>query len=79
MAVLFWIRLDQSCPKLIKIDHIGFLTNDRRTFHLDHRDLVQIGSNQINLAQIGSNQMDLMRLIGSNWTKLDKIGSNQIK
>ena len=27
MAVLFFIFLDQICPKWIKLDQIGFLTN----------------------------------------------------
>ena len=27
MAVLFWIFLDQICPKWIKLDQTGFLTN----------------------------------------------------
>ena len=27
MAVWFWIFLDQICPKWIKLDQIGFLTN----------------------------------------------------
>ena len=32
MAVLFWIFLDQICPKWIKLDQIGFLTNQIITF-----------------------------------------------
>ena len=27
MAILFWLRLDQICPKWIKLDQIGLLTN----------------------------------------------------
>ena len=29
MAVLFWIFLDQICPKWIKLDQIGCLTNQK--------------------------------------------------
>ena len=29
MAVLFWIFLDQICPKWIKLAQIGFLTNQK--------------------------------------------------
>ena len=84
MAVLFWIRLDQICPKWNKLDQIGILTNDKRTFQLDHRDLVQIGSNQIKLDQIGLNWFKLVQ-IGSKKIKMDQvdclvqIGSNWIK
>ena len=29
MPVLFWIFLDQICPKWIKLDQIGFLTKSK--------------------------------------------------
>ena len=84
MAVLFWIRLDQICQKWNKLDQNGFLTKDKRTFQLDHRNLVQIGSNQIKLDQIGLNwfKPDQSRSIWFksdgfneiNWIKLDQIG-----
>ena len=63
MAVLFWIRLDQIwLPKWIKHDQIGFLTNVRRTFQFEHKDLVQIGSNQIKPDQVGSNWFKLVQI-----------------
>ena len=68
MAVLFWIRLDQICPKWIKLDQIGFLTDVRRTFQLDHRDWIksdQIGSKRISL--IFFFKSDKIVQIGSNW------------
>ena len=76
--------LDQICPKWIKLDQIGFLTNDKWTFQLDHKDIVPIGSNQIWLDQISSNWFKLVQN-GSKWIRLiiwfksDKIGSNWFK
>ncbi len=70
MAVIFWIRLDQICSKWIKLDKIGFLPNVRKIFQLDHRDLVQIGSNQVKLDQIGSNWLKL------DWIRPDQLGTN---
>jgi hypothetical protein len=49
MPVLFWIRLDQICPKSIKLDQIGSIWIKK-----DQDGSASLfGSNQIKLVQIG--------------------------
>jgi hypothetical protein len=93
MAVLFWIRLDQICPKRIKLDQIGFLTNQPihsfdwiRSYQIKSdqiRKSDQVGSNWIKKDKdwsgwlFRSNQIQLAQ-IGQHWFKLVQNGSNWI-
>ena len=69
MAVLFWIFLDQICPKWIKLAQIGFLTNQKMflykvvTFTTRIKIAILFGSDWIRSVQNGSNLI-----------KLDQIG-----
>jgi hypothetical protein len=69
MAVLFLIFLDQICPKWIKLDQIGFLTNlkkDKNDYYFLFIFLDQICPKWIKLDQTWSNLIKLDQT-WSNW------------
>jgi hypothetical protein len=71
MAVLFWIFLDQICPKWIKFDQ----TCSNWISHQSKNVSIQ----SCHIYKLDENGHFILDQICPKWIKLDQIGSNWIK